>query len=124
MPQPPSPEELTEAQVHELTADLRALETELADTLERTTEEGKPVDLDEPIGRLSRMDAIAQREVSKAGRRQQTRELSDVRAALAAAASEEYGLCRSCDEPIGYRRLKARPHTPVCLRCQSERERA
>ena len=120
---PEAPHELTPAQVQTLTADLRRLEAELSDTLERTEEEGKPVDLEEPIGRLSRMDAIAQREVSKAGRRQQTLELSHVRAALAAVDAGEYGLCRSCDEPIGYRRLKARPHTPVCLRCQSERER-
>jgi DnaK suppressor protein len=82
------------------------------------------VDLDEPIGRLSRMDAIAQREVSKAGRRQQTLQLSEVRAALSAVDAGEYGLCRSCDEPIGYRRLAAQPHAPVCLRCQAERERA
>lgn len=120
---PDAPQELTDAQVDELAADLRQLEADMAATLESTEAEGKPVDLEEPIGRLSRMDAIAQREVSKAGRRQQTRELSQVRAALAAVASGEYGLCRSCDEPIGYRRLKARPHSPVCLRCQSERER-
>jgi DnaK suppressor protein len=69
------------------------------------------------------MDAIAQREVSKAGRRQQTLQLGQVRAALAAVEAGEYGECSECAEPIGFRRLKARPFSSVCLRCQAERER-
>ena len=35
----------------------------------------------------------------------------------------EYGLCRRCDEPIAYRRLKARPESPYCIACQDEIER-
>jgi DnaK suppressor protein len=30
----------------------------------------------------------------------------------------EYGLCRKCEEPIGYRRLSAKPEAPFCLECQ------
>lgn len=114
---------LTPPQVEELRADLQALAAEVGHQLDSTEAEGRPVDLDEPIGRLSRMDAIAQREVSKAGRRQQSLELGRVRAALQAIEAGEYGICRACDEPIGYARLKARPNVLVCLRCQAGAER-
>ena len=114
---------LTDAQLAELRDDLEKLSAELEQQLEASRDEGLPVSLDEPIGRLSRMDAIAQREVSKAGRRQQTLELGRIRAALQAIAEGEYGICRACDEPIGYRRLKARPNVTVCVRCQAGSER-
>ena len=31
--------------------------------------------------------------------------------------------CRRCEEPIGFRRLQARPETPLCVACQNQRER-
>lgn len=114
--------ELTPAQLAELGRDLRRLCDELEGVLERSAEGGKPVDLDEPIGRVSRIDAIAQREISQAGRRQQAQQLGLVRSALLAIERDEYGLCRVCDEPIGYRRLKARPFSVICLECQAQRE--
>ncbi|MCH9685415.1 MAG: TraR/DksA C4-type zinc finger protein [Deltaproteobacteria bacterium] len=117
------PRELTQAQRAELHVDLRALETELSASIERSVEESKPVDLDTPIGRLSRIDAIAQREISAAGRRQQIQQLARVRSALATiGGDEQFGLCTLCDEPIAFRRLKARPFSTICLRCQAARE--
>lgn len=118
-----APDELSAAQLEKLGSDLRRLEVELATAIERSADEGKPVDLDEPIGRLSRMDAIAQRAVGKASREQQRLHLGQVRQAIDAIESGDYGLCRVCDEPIPFRRLEARPHSLMCIRCQSERER-
>lgn len=34
-----------------------------------------------------------------------------------------YGICESCDEPIGVKRLEARPVTDLCIRCKEEQER-
>ena len=31
--------------------------------------------------------------------------------------------CRRCEEPIGYKRLSARPESPYCLDCQDEIDR-
>ena len=53
-------EELTEEQILTLKQKLIELESQLRAILEQTENQGKPVDLDEPIGRLSRMDAIQQ----------------------------------------------------------------
>jgi hypothetical protein len=51
-------EELTEAQERELEADLEALRAELEATLGLAQTGSKPVSLDEPIGRVSRVDAL------------------------------------------------------------------
>ena len=35
----------------------------------------------------------------------------------------EYGKCTTCGEDIGFKRLKARPVTDLCIRCKEEQER-
>lgn len=116
------PEPLSDAQRDLLRTELLRLEQELSVAMECSKDEARPVDLDTPIGRLSRIDAIAQREISQAGRRQQAQQLSQVRTALVFIDDEHFGLCRVCEEPIAFARLRARPFVTVCLRCQSARE--
>jgi DnaK suppressor protein len=106
----------------ELRQTLLALRDDLQGYLRLTAEGSKPVDLGTPIGRLSRMDAIQQQEMTKASRSTLERKLLQVQASLDAFDGGDYGLCRSCDDPIGYRRLKARPEAPFCLTCQDRRE--
>ena len=78
--------------------------------------------LDQPIGRLSRMDAIQLQQMSQANRRSYDTRLRQVRAALAAMDEDDYGYCKRCEEPIGYPRLAVRPEAPFCLSCQEEYE--
>ncbi len=115
-------DELTPAQVVELREDLRALEVELQESLVATADGVKPVDLDEPIGRLSRMEAMQQQKMSEANRARTQSRLRGVKRALV-MTDEDYGFCRTCDDPIGYRRLKARPESALCIGCQSELEK-
>ncbi|MBI2340007.1 MAG: RNA polymerase-binding protein DksA [Deltaproteobacteria bacterium] len=35
----------------------------------------------------------------------------------------EYGICESCGEEIGAKRLLARPVTDLCIKCKEEQER-
>ena len=113
-------DELTTEQYEELRGTLRVLQTEL-DALVAATREGtRPVELNEPIGRLTRMDAIQQQNVSAAARRNHELRLRQVKQALRLAEQGDYGLCRRCEEPIGYPRLAARPESPYCLHCQDE----
>ncbi len=116
-------EELTEGQRAELVADLGGLRRRLEATLAASREDTRPVDLDLPIGRLSRMDALQQQNLAQANRRSAEARLQQVRSALAAQDAGEYGDCRDCGDPIGYARLKARPETPFCRSCQAQRER-
>lgn len=119
----PSMDELTDGEVEELRRELRALRSELAALLSSSREASRPVDLDQPIGRLSRVDAMQQQSMLVANRRAAQVRQQQVEAGLHRVEDGDYGLCVSCGEPIGYRRLKARPEAPFCLRCQSARER-
>ncbi|PRQ08345.1 TraR/DksA family transcriptional regulator [Enhygromyxa salina] len=109
---------LTAAQQLELRAKLRALDEELLQLIEQTAEGAAPVDLDEPIGRLSRMEAMQQQAMTAANRRASERRREMIQLALSRLERGEYGECQSCEEPIGFRRLDARPETPLCLICQ------
>ena len=34
-----------------------------------------------------------------------------------------FGVCEECEEPIGKKRLEARPETKLCIRCKEDQER-
>jgi len=114
--------ELTEAQVGQLAAELRALREAIRQALDAGADGTRPVDLDQPIGRVSRIDAIQQQSMAKASRRNHERRLQQVVAALSAIDRGAYGACRRCEEAIGYARLKVRPETPLCRGCQGRAE--
>ncbi len=102
---------------------MEALRREIQGSMETARSGTRPVDLGLPIGRLSRMDAMQQQHMAQAGVSALERRLNQIASALAAVASGTYGFCRRCEEPIGYKRLKAGPETPSCLRCQAESEK-
>lgn len=115
-------DDLTKEQLESLRRELVSLEQELLRALDESREAARPVDLSQPIGRVSRVDALQQQAMATANRRSTDLRLTQVRAALAAVRSGEYGYCRACEEPIGYRRLASRPETPFCVACQRGRE--
>ena len=114
--------DLTGTEAEELHRELVALRDELARALDDSREAVKPVDLDEPIGRLTRMDAMQQQNMTKAGRRSLEARLKQIAGALAGVQTGNYGFCVRCDEPIGYPRLRARPESRLCVRCQEHLE--
>ena len=116
-------DELTDAEREQLGRRLLEQRAALEVALDGSKGGAGVVSLDEPIGRLSRMDAIQQQKMAQESRRKQALRLSQTVAAIAAFESDSYGDCRSCDEPIGFRRLSARPETAFCLACQGRRER-
>ncbi len=81
------------------------------------------VELDQSkVGRLSRMDAMQQQQMAVASASHIKAHLSRVSLALLAIGEGDYGYCRQCDEPIAWLRLKARPDSPLCVRCQGLNE--
>ena len=120
-------DELTDEQLAELKRDLDALVRSLRDTAQATAQAAETVHLDQAaVGRVSRIDAIQHQQMAKDQQRRNALRLKQAMVALRAFADDEYGWCKRCDEPIDYRRLKARPETVVCVPCQSslEAERA
>jgi DnaK suppressor protein len=114
--------DLTAPESEELHRELVVLREELSRVLDGFREAAKPVDLDEPIGRVSRIDAIQQQEMALASRQGVALRAKQVSAALDRFAEGTYGACVSCEENVGYARLKASPETPFCIACQSRRE--
>jgi DnaK suppressor protein len=115
--------ELTDEQLSEIEADLQVLRAELSGQLDRLGEDSKPVELDQQlVGRLSRMDAMQQQQMAAASASHTKAHLGRVNLALKAIAEGDYGYCRQCDEPIAWLRLKARPDSPLCVRCQEMNE--
>ena len=49
--------------------------------------------------------------------------LKKINKALEKIETKEYGVCESCEEEIGVKRLEARPVTDLCIRCKEEQER-
>lgn len=115
--------DLTDEQLAELRSDLDALLEALDGGLELSAEGSKPVDLDQPIGRLSRMDAMQQQKMVQAQRQRAGLRRQQVLGALASFERDEYGECRGCGEPIAYKRLKARPEASLCIDCREQMER-
>ena len=116
-------EELTDAQLDELHAELNELGDALRRTLRSTNEAAGTVHLDQSaVGRVSRIDAIQQQAMAQEQLRRNELRLKQVAVALQAFEDDEYGWCKKCGEPIGYGRMKARPETVVCVPCMRELE--
>lgn len=49
--------------------------------------------------------------------------LHKIEKALEKVEKGEYGVCESCGEDIGIKRLEARPVTDLCIRCKEEQEK-
>ncbi len=115
--------ELNPQQIAELKKLLSTRRTELEALIDDAADGAKPVSLDQPIGRLSRMDALQQQSMSQASRQVAARRLEQVRAALQRIETGAYGYCLDCEEEIDLARLRARPEAPFCLDCQADREK-
>ena len=115
---------LTDDEFDALRRALGDLQEDLAQMLELSLDGARPVDLDQPIGRLSRMDAMQQQAMAKANRAGHQRRLQLVESALVSIKQQRFGECRRCEEPIGYPRLQVRPESSFCLDCQEQMEGA
>ncbi len=103
-------------------AALLGLRGELDELVDATAEAVKPVDLGEPIGRISRVDAMQQQGMAAENRRAAQLRRRQVEAALERIEAGEYGECLGCGEEIDSGRLEAKPEAAFCLECQSRRE--
>lgn len=113
-------------------AELESFETQLQTTIDTITQtlvdaksSAQIVELDQPIGRLSRMDALQQQQIAKDHVRRMKVQREQCEAALRRLRDdpEDFGYCNLCDEFIGKKRLKAKPESPLCLPCQQGLER-
>jgi DnaK suppressor protein len=108
---------LTENERAEIRGLLEALKSELEGRVKISEEQAEPVDLDEPIGRLTRMDAIQMQQMALAGLSREQERYVQVRRALELVDDENFGNCLSCKQPVGIDRLRFQPEILICIRC-------
>ncbi len=114
---------LTAEQTQEIKAKLQADLDRLGDHAQSTLEFTMDRDRDR-IGRDS-MDEATEEEVYSTQLRLADREnflLGKVREAMIRLEAGNLDVCEECEEPIGYKRLLARPVTTLCFECKSARE--
>ena len=99
-------DELSDAQVAALGETLVALKRDLLAFI-GDADRDATVDLDDEIGRLSRIDALQQQQMAMAEKRRAEIRLRQVDRALAAIVDASYGDCLSCGDPVAPRRLTA-----------------
>lgn len=103
---------------------LEERQAELIESARTTTEDRAPVELDQAMqGRLSRMDALQQREMALATQRRREIELIRIESALKRMDDDDYGYCVSCDDEIVPGRLKSDPAEPLCVDCAAAAKR-
>jgi len=49
---------------------------------------------------------------------QQSQELHEINIVLGKISTGEYGICEMCEDPIGFQRLKVKPHAIYCIDCR------
>jgi DnaK suppressor protein len=77
----------------------------------------KPVEPENAIGRISRMDAINNKSVTEAALRQAEMKLNGLKHTLSQIDSDDFGLCAKCKQPIPLGRILLMPHSRFCISC-------
>jgi len=49
---------------------------------------------------------------------QQEKELAEINVTLGKISAGDYGICEMCEDPIGFQRLKVKPHAIYCIDCR------
>ncbi len=110
-------------QIEQLRSLLIEKQRELGAQLSSRDSSTKPVTLDQQsVGRVSRIDAIAQQQMAIANQQQARQLLKHIELALHRIEAGEYGICDRCEEPIAFARLQAQPAATLCIECQSATE--
>ena len=96
------------------------IESEIIKTrklVEEYRELTKPVEPENAIGRISRMDAIQNKSVTEAALRKNKEKLEKLEYALSKVDEEDFGICSNCKKPIPVGRLLIMPQSRTCVVC-------
>ncbi|PCI64539.1 MAG: TraR/DksA family transcriptional regulator [Gammaproteobacteria bacterium] len=97
------------------------IRNELIGTLATTTNDIKPVALDQnAVGRVSRVDAMQMQQMALESFRRRERQLINVEKAIKRTEKNSFGICIDCDEDINVRRLEIDPTAIRCIKCAEE----
>ena len=102
---------------------LLSMQTDLESVVATGEAAAETVELDQTrMGRLSRMDAMQQQEMSKASNQRRQLKLQQISSALTRIENNDYGYCQECEEDINPKRLEHSPTSRLCIACAEEME--
>lgn len=96
------------------------IEAEIHKTEKQITEYKEltqPVEPENAIGRISRMDAINNKSVTEAALRKSKDKLYKLNVVLAKLDDDDFGICIRCRQPIPLGRILIMPQSPTCVKC-------
>lgn len=83
----------------------------------------KPVEPDNAVGRLSRMEAISAKSINEAAHATARSRLNGLRWALSRVNNDDdFGICVDCGEEIPIARIVLLPEAAFCVGCAAARE--
>ena len=103
----------TEAIKKMIQKEMAKTERSIADYKEMT----QPIEPDDAIGRVSRMDAINNKSVAEAALRSAEHKLNDLIGVLRRVDGKDFGICVNCKNPIPIQRILLVPQAKVCMDC-------
>lgn len=114
----PSGETMDDAAQARMRARIAAMLAELVDEDRRGQAGQATVELDQQaVGRLSRMDALQNQAMARAGQVRRQVQRQRLLAALARMEAGDYGSCEDCGEEIVEGRLMLDPAATRCMSC-------
>jgi DnaK suppressor protein len=108
---------LSATQREELRIVIREQMRQLEDQISTLNEKIRPIAPDCSLGRLTRLEAMGEKQVNETVLRESELRLTRLKNALLRIDREEFGQCIECGEPIPVERLKIRPESLKCIEC-------
>jgi len=100
------------------TEKLLGLRKKTEEALIKTRKSTQPIELDQStMGRVSRIDAMQQREMYLASERKHEATLLYIDIALRKIGTSDFGFCSHCGEEILLKRLELNPIVSLCMEC-------
>ena len=90
---------------------------DLAQGLSELEERSETVNLDQPIGRLSRIDSLTNQGILLSGISKSKARLTALQRTLQDIDDPEFGHCLECGQEINPKRLIVLPESRLCISC-------
>lgn len=102
---------------------LQERKKEILATVEQVKEQGMGFAQDDLADEVDLASSEADQSMNLRLRDRERVLLRKIEKALTKMEAGEYGVCETCGEEIGIKRLEARPVTDLCIRCKEEQEK-
>jgi DnaK suppressor protein len=116
-------EEVIEERIQEFRQILFDERTKIFQNVQRTLTEDMTIDLEEIADDIDRATVDQSQSLTFRLRRRERMLLDKIEHSLQRLEEEDYWWCDECGAWIGFKRLRARPVTTLCIICKEKRER-